>query len=145
MTKIIIMSIALFIAFYLIMFIDLIIGGLKKMEKKIYSLVIGRFQCLPPHDGHLGLINTLLKEDKNVCIALRDTDTNEKNPYTFEQRHRAFMKIYSKKVAEGRIKIIKIPDIEDVVYGRKVGWGIREIRLNSKIEDISGTKIREKS
>jgi len=113
--------------------------------KKIYSLVIGRFQVIPPHEGHLTLINTLLKERKNVCIALRDTNIDTKNPYTFEKRHRAFMKIYSKLVAEGKVKIIKIPDIEDVVYGRKVGWGIREIRLDSKIEQISATEIRKKN
>jgi len=111
--------------------------------KFIYSLVIGRFQCLPPHEGHLTLINTLIKENKNVCIALRDTEVDEKNPYTFEQRHRAFMKIYSREVAEGRVKIIKIPDIEEVVYGRKVGWGIREIKLDDKIEKISGTEMRK--
>ena len=113
-----------------------------KKEHKIYSLVIGRFQCLPPHEGHLTLIRTLLEEGKNVCIALREADGTDKNPYTFEERHRAFMKIFGKEVAQGRVKIIKIPDIEEVVYGRKVGWGIREIRLDPKIEAISGTEMR---
>lgn len=113
------------------------------MKKKIYSLVIGRFQCIPPHKGHLTLINTVLKEGKNVCIALRDTDVDEKNPYDYVQRQRAFYKIYAKEIAEGKVKVIKIPDITDVVFGRKVGWGLREIRLDKSIENISATKIRE--
>ena len=112
-------------------------------QKKIYSLVIGRFQVIPPHKGHLTLINTLLKEGKNVCIALRDTPQDKKNPYSFHERFQAFQKIYIREIAEQRVKVIKIPDIEDVVYGRKVGWGIREIRLDKEIENISGTKIRE--
>lgn len=114
-------------------------------EKKIYSLVIGRFQIIPPHKGHLTLIDTLLKEGKNVCIALRDTDIDEKNPYNFHQRYKAFEKIYKDYIAERRIQIIKIPDIEDVVFGRQVGWGIREIKLAPEIEAISGTKLRNKN
>ena len=115
------------------------------MKKKVYELVIGRFQCIPPHKGHLELINTLLRDGKNVCIALRDTNKDEKNPYDYNERHRAFQKIYCNEVGEGRVKIIKIPDIENVVYGRKPGWGIREVRLSKKLEDISGTKMREKN
>ena len=113
------------------------------MSKKIYSLVIGRFQCIPPHKGHLTLIDTLLKEGKDVCIALRDTEIDEKNPYNYIQRLKAFQQIYHNEIAEEKVIIIKIPDIEEVVYGRKVGWEIREIRLDKEIEDISGTKIRE--
>lgn len=116
-----------------------------KKEHKIYEFVIGRFQCLPPHFGHLELIRTVLKEGKNVCIALREADGGEKNPYSFQERHRAFMKIFGKEVSEGKVKIIKIPDIENVIYGRKPGWGIREVRLSKKLESISGTKIRRRN
>jgi len=116
-----------------------------KKEHKIYEFVIGRFQCLPPHDGHLELIRTVLKEGKNVCIALREADCTEKNPYTFQERHRAFMKIFSHEVAEGTVKIIKIPDIDNVVYGRTPGWGIREVRLSKDLESISGTEMRKKN
>ena len=111
---------------------------------KIYEFVIGRFQCLPPHFGHLQLIRTVLKEGKNVCIALREADGGDKNPYSYEERHRAFQKIFNKEISEGTVKIIKIPDIENVIYGRKPGWGIREVRLDKKLEDISGTEMRKK-
>jgi len=114
-----------------------------KKEHKIYEFIIGRFQCLPPHNGHLQLIRTILKEDKNVCIALREADGGDKNPYSYEERHRAFQKIFIKEIGEGKLKIIKIPDIENVIYGRKPGWGIRQIKLSKELENISGTKIRE--
>ncbi|MCK9370976.1 adenylyltransferase/cytidyltransferase family protein [Candidatus Dojkabacteria bacterium] len=99
-----------------------------------YSLFIGRFQGL--HEGHIKLIQTVLDEGKNVCVALRDTGINDKNPYTVEQR----IKMFTDKLPS--VKIIVIPDIEEVCYGRDVGWGIREIRLDKETESISATKIR---
>lgn len=99
-----------------------------------YSLFIGRFQ--PFHAGHQALIQSVLDEGKNVCVALRLTDKDEKNPYTVEERAEMIHK------ALPQVKVIVIPDIEEVCYGREVGWGIREIRLSPEIEAISGTKLR---
>ncbi len=113
------------------------------MENKKYSLVIGRFQCLPPHAGHLTLINKVLEEGGNVLIGLRKEDLTDKNPYTQAEREVEFNKIYEKEIKEGRVIMLAIPDIKEVVYGREVGWGIREIRLDSETEAISATKIRE--
>ena len=107
------------------------------MTKNIYSLFIGRFQ--PLHEGHVKLIRAVLNEGKKVCIALRDTNIDENNPYSIEERKEMFKREFGNEV-----KIIVIPDIEEVVYGRKVGWGIREIRLDKETEDISATKLREK-
>ena len=109
-----------------------------------YSLVIGRFQCLPPHQGHLRLIRKVLDEGKNVLIALRKEDGSKDNPYTQLEREIAFKKFFKKEIKEGRIKIIWIDDIEEVVYGRKVGWDVREIKLDKDTEKISATKIRGK-
>ena len=109
--------------------------------KKKYSLFIGRWQCIPPHKGHMALIETALMEGKNALVAIRDTEKNESNPFSFVQRKRALKKAF-KKWGE-RVKIIKIDDIEEVVYGRKVGYGIREVRLSKDLENISGTKIRK--
>ena len=107
------------------------------MKKPKYSLTIGRFQ--PFHDGHKALINTVLAEGKNVCIAMRDTPISDTDPYTLKQREKMIRQAFPDKE---RVKIIAIPDIEDVIYGRDVGWGIREIRLDPAIESISATKIR---
>ena len=51
---------------------------LKRGSKMIYSLFIGRWQ--PFHDGHKALIDLVLAEGKNVCIAVRDTELSEDNP-----------------------------------------------------------------
>ena len=108
-----------------------------------YSLFIGRYQ--PLHEGHIKLIRTVLNEGKNVCVGLRDTKIDDKNPYTIKQRKGMFKKAFRNEMKEGKMKVIKIPDIIEVCYGRKVGWGIREIRLDKETEKISATKIREKS
>lgn len=103
----------------------------------IYSLFIGRWQ--PFHDGHKKLIQTVLDEGKNVCVAIRDTEVSDKNPYSASQRMEMI------QAAFPQVKVIVIPDIEEVIYGRKVGWGIREIRLDEDTENISGTKIRQQN
>lgn len=100
-----------------------------------YSLFIGRFQ--PLHGGHKKLIQTVLDEGKKPLIALRDTKPGANDPYTIEQRKKMFEDAFGDKV-----KVISIPDIEEVCYGRKVGYGIREIRLDDQTEQISATKVR---
>jgi nicotinamide mononucleotide adenylyltransferase len=116
-----------------------------KLNHKEYSLVIGRFQCIPPHDGHVELIRTLLREGKNVCIALREADLSEKNPYTSIDRRIAFENIFKREIMRGSVKIIDLPDVVEVVYGRTPGWKIREVRLSENLESISGTKMRKKN
>ena len=107
-----------------------------------YSLFIGRYQ--PLHKGHIKLIRSVLKEGKNVCIALREADMDESNPYTLKDRIVMFQSEFEKEIGEKKMVVISIPDIEEVCYGRKVGWGIREIRLDSDTEGISATEIRSK-
>lgn len=103
-----------------------------------HSLFIGRYQ--PLHEGHKKLFQTVLDEGKNIVVALRDTPIQDTDPYTVEERIKMVRDAFPD---EERVKIISIPDIEDVVYGRKVGWGIREIKLDEATESISATKIRE--
>jgi nicotinamide mononucleotide adenylyltransferase len=112
---------------------------------KEWSLVLGRFQCKPPHAGHLGIINKLLEEGKNVLIGLRATDGSKKNPYGFASRAIHFQEIYKKEIAEGRVMVQGLPDITEVAHGRKVGWKVREVKLEPEIEAISATEIRKKA
>jgi len=100
-----------------------------------HSLFIGRFQ--PFHKGHKKLIQTVLDEGKFPLIALRDTGINKDNPYTIEERKEMIYNVFG-----DRIRIIVIPDIEEIVFGRRVGWGIREIRLDEKTESVSATRLR---
>ena len=108
------------------------------LSKDKYSLFIGRWQCLPPHEGHLKLFDVVRKEGKKILIAVRDTEVDDKNPYSVKERIEAIKEVVPDA------KIIILPDIEEVCYGRGVGYGIREIRLEYEIEKISGTKIRKK-
>jgi|SRR3990167_9279440 len=99
-----------------------------------YSLIIGRFQ--PLHEGHKKLIQSVLDEGKNVCVALRDTGIDKDNPYTSWEREKMIKDVFP------QVKVIVIPDIEEICYGRAVGYKIRELRLDVKIENISATNIR---
>jgi len=105
-------------------------------EFKKFSLFIGRWQ--PLHDGHKTLFDKVRKEGKNILIGIRDTEITENDPFSVQER----IEMINKQVPDA--KIVVLPDIEEVVYGRKVGWGIRELKLDGNIEKISATKIREK-
>ena len=50
---------------------------------------------------------------------------------------------YSDEVESGLIKIIPIPDIESVNYGRGVGYEINEFIPPEDIGNISATEIRK--
>jgi len=105
------------------------------------SLFVGRWQ--PFHPGHKKLIETVLKKGKPVIVAIRDTEISHKNPYSVTERwamiHRG-LREYGELV-----KIIVVPDIDEICYGREVGYDIRRVELDKETEDISGTKTREAS
>ena len=101
------------------------------------SLFIGRWQ--PFHTGHKELIDVVLKEGGKVVIAVRDTPISESNPYSAEERVNLIKNEYKDN---SNVEVIAIPDIKEVCYGRDVGWGIRRIRLEKQIEEVSATKIR---
>jgi cytidyltransferase-like protein len=111
------------------------------MEMAKYSLFIGRYQ--PLHEGHIKLIRTVLDEGKNVLVALRDVEDKTNDPYSVAERMVMFEKEFPEEIASKQMVVIGTPDIEEVCYGRKVGWGMREIVLDAETQAISATKIRE--
>lgn len=46
-------------------------------------------------------------------------------------------------IQQGMMKIIVIPDIEGVYYGRDVGYKVEQLTVPPEIAAISATKIRE--
>jgi nicotinamide mononucleotide adenylyltransferase len=106
-----------------------------------YSMFIGRWQ--PWHDGHQWLINQRIKEGKNICIAIRDVEPNENQPWTPQEVEQNLNKRFANEIANGSIKVVIIPDIESVNYGRGVGYEIIEHVPPTKVEKISATKIRK--
>ena len=105
-----------------------------------YSMFIGRWQGW--HDGHQWLIDQRLKEGKNILICIRDVLPDEKNPYTCEEVYDNLQEKLREFIFEGVIKVMIIPDIESVNYGRDVGYDIIEHIPPKDIKEISGTKIR---
>ncbi len=105
------------------------------------ALYIGRFQ--PFHEGHKKMFLKGLREYGQVSILVMDSQgINKKNPYSFT---------YVKKKINDSLKkyknnyiIIKVPVVGSVIYGRKVGYKIKKIKLSKEIESISATKIRNK-
>lgn len=108
----------------------------------VYSMFVGRWQ--PWHKGHRWLIDQRLKEKKRVLICIRDVRVDEQNPFTAEQVKQNLEKKLSSLIKKKTIKLIVIPDIESVNYGRGVGYDIIEHVPPKVISDISGTKIRAK-
>lgn len=104
-----------------------------------YSMFIGRFQ--PFHKGHIEIIKKLLSENEKVIVAIRDTPISDINPYSVKERTEMIRKEFYNK---NKVKIITIPDIKSIVYGRDVGYNIRNIRLDKSLESISATDIRNK-
>jgi cytidyltransferase-like protein len=106
-----------------------------------YSMFVGRWQ--PLHLGHQWLFNQSLEEEKNVLICIRDVKPDDKNPFTPEEVKLNIENHYGDLITEERVKVIIIPDIESINYGRGVGYDIIEHTPPQEIYDISSTKVRE--
>jgi FAD synthase len=113
------------------------------MERKDsqWSLFIGRWQ--PLHTGHKELFRQVISEGGKVCVAIRDGEVNEKNPFSpFQVMDNIFNEMQA-EVEAGTLKVIIIPDICSVEFGRGVGYDIIEHIPPPEIAKISATKIRE--
>jgi len=107
-----------------------------------YSMFIGRWQ--PWHAGHRWLIDQRLNENKNVLICIRDIKTDTNNPYTPQEVKINVEKELKDLVENQKVKVMIIPDIESVNYGRGVGYDIIEHVPPQKVGKISATQIRKK-
>tara|TARA_B100001121_G_C18189323_1_gene389432 strand:- start:50 stop:376 length:327 start_codon:yes stop_codon:yes gene_type:complete len=105
-------------------------------------MFIGRWQ--PWHDGHRWLIDQRLKQNKNVLICVREVREDDKNPYNPHKVKGNIEKKLHDLVEAQRVKVIVIPDIESVNYGRGVGYEIIEHVPPQEVGKISATKIRKK-
>ncbi len=105
------------------------------------ALFIGRWQ--PLHPGHKWLFNQKLEQNIPILIAVRDTPVDEGNPFSTDQVVSNLEKEYSNEVESGMVKVIPIPDIESVNYGRGVGYEINEFVPPEVIGQISATEIRK--
>lgn len=115
--------------------------GIEFNNKGRTGLMIGRFQ--PFHDGHKKLFLKILEKQGQVLIAVRDTQgTDEKNPFDYNTVlhgiHQALLPYRNK------YRVVLVPNICGVYYGRDVGYEVERIHLDPETESISATDIRKK-
>ncbi len=106
-----------------------------------WAMFIGRWP--PWHPGHRWLIDQALEEGKKVLLCIRDVPVSEKNPWTAQEILMNLSIELKDLVEEGKLNIMKIPDIESINIGRGVGYDVIEHVPPQDIHDISATKIRE--
>jgi cytidyltransferase-like protein len=114
---------------------------LKNNPGKQYSMFVGRFQ--PFHGGHRWIVEEILNEGKNVLICIRDIEPDERNPFTAQEVENNIKRELWQLVGQERVKVMVIPDIESVNFGRGVGYDIIEHIPPQEVGEISATKIRE--
>jgi hypothetical protein len=110
-------------------------------NKKPTAQMLGRWQ--PFHDGHYVLFEEIIKKTGQVCIQVRDVQGVDDNPFDFEAVKKNIEERLNPKY-KNRFKIMLVPNITNISYGRGVGYKIEEVVLPEKIQQISATKIRDK-
>ena len=103
--------------------------------------MLGRWQ--PFHDGHYALFKEIVKITGQVCIQIRDVQGVDDNPFDFETVKKNIEERLNPEF-EGQFKVMLVPNITNISYGRGVGYKIEEIVLPDEIQKISATKIRAK-
>ena len=110
-------------------------------NKKPTAQMLGRWQ--PFHDGHYALFEEIIKKTGQVCIQIRDVQGVGDNPFNFETvKKNIEEKLYPK--FKNRFKVILVPNVTNICYGRGVGYKIEEVELSKEVQEISATKIRAK-
>jgi len=102
-----------------------------------YHLFIGRYQS--PHKGHMQLFSTYLDLGEPVLIAIRDIKPDAGNPLSAAEVKELWETVYKNNEL---VKVIIIPDIASVNYGRGVGYEVNQLQVPDTISAISATEIR---
>ena len=108
-----------------------------------YSMFVGRWQGL--HDGHRWLFAQQLKKGKKILICIRDCpldDPDEENEFIAEEIMGHLSEEYRDEILEGKVKLMIIPDVESINYGREVGYEIIEHKPPEEIRNIHGRELR---
>ena len=109
-------------------------------NKKPTAQMLGRWQ--PFHDGHYALFEEIIKKTGQVCIQVRDVQGVDDNPFDFDYIKSKITERLEPKY-KNRFKVILVPNITNICYGRGVGYKFEEVILSEKIQKISATKIRK--
>jgi cytidyltransferase-like protein len=110
-------------------------------SEKQFAMFCGRWQ--PLHEGHQYIFKQSMEAGNNVLICIRDVKPDEKNPYSAQEVLANIEEFYKQEIQDGIIKVMIIPDICSINFGRGVGYDIIEHVVPENIAEISATKIRE--
>ena len=116
--------------------------GKNNCTKMKYAMFIGRFQIF--NAGHRWLIEQKLKMNTPVLLCIRNVEPDINNPFSASEVFHMLNDIFQKEIANEMLKVIIIPDIESVNYGRDVGYNVVEHSPPDSIKIISATEIRNK-
>jgi len=108
-------------------------------NKKPTAQKIGRWQ--PCYDLYYNLFKEIVKKTGQVLIIVRDVQGVDDNPFDFETVRKNIEDRLNPEF-EGQFKVVLVPNITNICYGRGVGYQIEEIVLPDEIQSISATKIR---
>ena len=109
-------------------------------NKKPTAQMLGRWQ--PWHKGHQTLFEEIIKKTGQVYIQVRDVRGVDDNPFDFETVKENIEERLNVKY-KNKFKVVLVPNITNICYGRGVGYKIEEIVLSEEIQKISATKIRK--
>lgn len=110
-------------------------------DKKETVQMLGRWQ--PWHAGHRALFERAIAKTGQVCIMIRDCQGwNGSNPFDRQQVERAIIRDLE-PLYQGMFKVIVVPNITNITYGRDVGYQIEEEIFDSVTASISATDIRK--
>ena len=109
-------------------------------NKKPTAQMLGRWQ--PFHDGHYALFEEIIKKTGQVYLMVRDVQGVGDNPFDFEFIKSKIIERLEPKY-KNRFKVVLVPNITNISYGRNVGYKIEEIVLSEEIQKVSATKIRK--
>jgi nicotinamide mononucleotide adenylyltransferase len=116
-------------------------NGMPKKEEQ-WHLFIGRWQ--PLQLGHKKIFEQILKDGGNVCIAIRDGEIDEKNPFTANEVYQNIREEYYDNIYLFKnILLIIIRDFSSANIGSGVGYHIAEYVPPTKMSEISANEIRE--
>jgi hypothetical protein len=113
-------------------------------SKKPTAQMLGRWQ--PWHPGHTALFKKALLTTGQVCIMIRNVQGVDDNPFDIDTVRKNIIEALDAEGFEynSEYKIINVPNIVDISYGRGVGYTFTEHDLGEEIHSISATDIRAK-
>lgn len=123
---------------------DHIVGNRRRPlwdDRKETVQMLGRWQ--PWHAGHRALFERAVAKTGQVVIMVRDCQGwNNSNPFDFEQV-RSFIRRDLDPIYQGQFRVVLVPNIVNITYGRDVGYKIEQEIFTEDIHNISATNIRK--